>query len=159
MKFVSKIKYFWIALVIILLDQLTKHLVTSAFILGHSYPVFPYFQLTLLYNSGGVFGLFSQASGWQNFLFAGFAIIVCIILIRMLWKMSDGERYFAVAANLILGGAISNLLDRLLYGHVVDFLDFHIGELHWAPFNFADSAIVIGAILLLLNFKLWKKPT
>ena len=104
----------------------------------------------MVYNQGAAFSFLANSGGWQRWFFSGLAMVVSLGIIWMLHKNS-GQRLFCWALTLILGGAVGNLIDRLLYGHVIDFLDFHIGTLHWPAFNVADSAITVGAALFVLD--------
>ena len=139
-----------IALIIVLLDQVSKITMTRLLLYGQSETITPYFNLVMVYNEGAAFSFLANSGGWQRWFFSGLAMVVSLGIIWMLHKNS-GQRLFCWALTLILGGAVGNLIDRLLYGHVIDFLDFHIGTLHWPAFNVADSAITVGAALFVLD--------
>jgi signal peptidase II len=139
-----------VAVIVILFDQLTKIAVAKVFAYGSSHAIAPFFNLVLVYNRGAAFSFLAMAGGWQRWAFTalgvGAAILICYLL-----KRHGNQKLFCAALALIMGGAIGNVIDRLLYGHVIDFLDFHVGAWHWPAFNLADSAITIGAALLVFD--------
>lgn len=139
-----------IATIIMLLDQLSKIVIVKTFVSGESQQIMPFFNLVLVYNEGAAFSFLASQSGWQRYFFAGLSLAAAIFIVYLL-KKHAGQRLFCWAMALILGGAVGNLIDRLLYGHVIDFLDFHVGGWHWPAFNVADSAILIGAALFILE--------
>jgi signal peptidase II len=139
-----------IAVIVVLLDQVSKITMSRLLVYGQSEMITPYFNLVMVYNQGAAFSFLANSGGWQRWFFSGLAMVVSLGIIWMLHKNS-GQRLFCWALTLILGGAVGNLIDRLLYGHVIDFLDFHIGTLHWPAFNLADSAITVGAALFVLD--------
>lgn len=130
------------------LDQLTKWLIQQVLVFGQSIPVLPFFNLVLVYNPGAAFSFLSSAPGWQRPLFIGIALAASAVIIYLLRKHAH-DRLFCFALSLILGGAVGNLIDRLWLGAVVDFLDVHGFGYHWPAFNLADSAISLGAGLLI----------
>jgi len=142
--------WFAVSAAIVLADQLTKWLVLSRFAPGEALELTGFFNLILVFNKGAAFSLLANAPGWQTPLLVAFALgaalIVSVLLVR-----SAGRRTFCAGLALILGGAIGNVIDRLRYGYVVDFLDLHAAGWHWPAFNVADSAITIGAALLILD--------
>ncbi len=142
--------YFLAALIVLLLDRLTKWLVSDRIQLHESIPVIPgFFRLTHVQNRGAAFGLFADSpSEWKVAILVAFSLIALIVVSALLWRNSHALSMTGTALALILGGAVGNLWDRVLAGHVVDFLDFYVGTYHWPAFNVADSAIVIGALLL-----------
>jgi signal peptidase II len=139
----------WLALstLLVVLDQLSKHVITRALVSGAGVEVTPFFNLVLVYNRGAAFSFLSSASGWQRELFIAIALIASAWVVYLLRKF-PGQTLFCFALSLILGGAVGNVVDRLLLGVVVDFLDFHLAGYHWPAFNIADSAITCGAALL-----------
>jgi len=144
-------KYFlFIAVLVLLLDRLSKWAVARNMALRESVVVIPgFFQLTHVQNPGAAFGLFAESSAqWKVGALVSFSILALIVVAALLWKNGHALTTTSVGLSLILGGALGNLWDRLVSGHVVDFLDFYMGSYHWPAFNVADSAIVIGAILL-----------
>ena len=141
------LKWLAVSLVVILADQATKLLVLREFALHESVAVTPFFNLVLVYNRGAAFSFLAGASGWQREFFIAIALAASAWVVYLLRK-HPRETLFAFSLSLILGGALGNLIDRLLYGAVVDFLDFHAYGYHWPAFNVADSAITCGAALL-----------
>lgn len=139
-----------IAIIIVLLDQVTKITMSRLLVYGQSEVITPYFNLVMVYNQGAAFSFLANSGGWQRWFFSGLAFVVSLVIIWMLWKNAS-QRLFCWSLSLILGGAVGNLIDRLIYGHVIDFLDVHIGTLHWPAFNVADSAITLGAALFVLD--------
>lgn len=139
-----------IATVIVLFDQLTKIVIAKLFVYGESLRVTSFFNLVLVYNKGAAFSFLASESGWQRYFFTAIGI-GSVGFILYLLKKHAGQRLFCWSLALILGGAIGNLIDRVLYGHVIDFLDFHIGGWHWPAFNVADSTICIGAVMFILD--------
>ena len=139
-----------LALIIILLDQMTKFWVMQSFALGDSRQVTSFFNLVRAHNLGAAFNFLAGASGWQREFFIGVGALASGFIIYLLGK-HGGQKLFALALAGILGGALGNVLDRLQHGYVVDFLDLHLRGWHWPAFNVADSAIVGGAALLILD--------
>ncbi len=139
-----------IAVIVVLLDQVSKITMSRLLVYGQSEMITPYFNLVMVYNQGAAFSFLANSGGWQRWFFSGLAFVVSLAIIWMLHKNTT-QRLFCWALTLILGGAVGNLIDRVLYGHVIDFLDFHIGTLHWPAFNVADSAITVGAALFVLD--------
>lgn len=152
-------KWLWLSGLVIVLDQLTKWLAETNLTLYRPVPVLPFFNLTLMYNTGAAFSFLANAGGWQRWFFLILSLIISIILVIWLSRLKAGEGRLAVALALILGGAVGNLIDRALYGYVIDFLDFYYGQWHWPAFNLADSAITIGAILLIVDSLLRAQQT
>jgi len=144
-------KYFFlIAALVLLLDRITKWMVAGNIALQASVPVIPgFFCLRHVENPGAAFGLFAESPAqWKVGALVSFSVLALIVVSALLWKNGHALSTTTVALSLILGGASGNLWDRMTTGHVVDFLDFYVGNYHWPAFNVADSAIVIGAILL-----------
>ena len=138
------------AAAIVLADRLTKLWVLEAFASGERLPVTGFFNLVLVFNKGAAFSFLAGASGWQTPVFAAISSIAAGVITVLILR-NPGNRMLCLALGLILGGALGNLWDRLLWGHVVDFLDFHAAGWHWPAFNVADSAISVGAALLILE--------
>lgn len=145
----SGIVWVVLALVCFIVDQITKLWVLGVFEYREVLEVLPVFNLTLAYNHGAAFSMLSDAGGWQRWLFTAFAILASVIILGWLRRTSKHLRIFCISLALILGGALGNLYDRVMYGYVVDFLDFHWGSSHFPAFNVADAAITLGAILML----------
>ncbi len=140
----------WLLLsaVVVALDQLTKHVVQQTVPFGSPIRVTPFFDLVLVYNPGAAFSFLSTAPGWQRELFIGIAAVAAVLIVFLL-RRNVADRLFCFALSLILGGALGNLVDRILLGAVVDFLHFHVAQYYWPAFNVADSAITCGAGLLI----------
>lgn len=144
------IAWLLIAAAIVVIDQLTKTLVLQYFHYGDSRPVTGFFNLVRVHNSGAAFSFLAGASGWQRWFFVGLGAVASVFIVWML-RTQGHQRLFAWALSLILGGALGNVIDRLLHGYVVDFLDFHTAGYHFPAFNVADSAITLGAALLIYD--------
>lgn len=143
-------RWFVLAGVIAGLDQWTKHLVQQVLSYGESVRITAFFDLVLVFNPGAAFSFLSSASGWQRDLFIGVAVAASVFMSYLIVRHRS-RIVFGVALALILGGAVGNLVDRVLIHAVVDFLHFHIGEYSWPAFNLADTAISCGAALLILD--------
>jgi len=142
----------WLSLaaLIIFLDQSSKLWISSHFVYGEIMGVTAFFNLVLAHNSGAAFSFLNDAGGWQRWMFSAIAIVAAVWIVRLL-RQHAKQTLFCVALTLVLGGALGNLIDRVAYGYVVDFLDFYWGNQHFPAFNIADSAISVGAALLLLD--------
>jgi len=145
------VKWLWVSAVVLLLDQCTKLLADAMLVLHQQVAVIPYLALFKAYNPGAAFSFLSDASGWQRWFFVVLAMIVITVLLVWLRRLSAMETATSLALALILGGAAGNLIDRLVYGYVIDFIDVYVGSWHWPAFNIADMAISVGAFLLLLD--------
>jgi len=143
--------WLWLSLVVIVLDQATKFLVTRFLALYERVEVLPVLDFTLLHNTGAAFSMLAGASGWQRWFFIGLACVVSVVLVVWIWRTPRGEKLLPLALSLILGGAIGNAIDRIWHGYVVDFIHAHWGEAYFPAFNIADSAITVGAALLILD--------
>ena len=139
-----------LAIGIILIDQLTKITIEQRFEFGDVKPVTGFFNVVLAYNKGAAFSFLASASGWQEAFLITIAVAASVFILYLLARHGH-QRLFALALAMILGGALGNVIDRIVYGHVIDFLDFHWGDWHWPAFNLADSAIVGGAALLIVD--------
>ncbi len=146
-----KLKWLWLAALLLGLDQASKLAVDKSFALYESVAVMPFFNLTYVHNTGAAFSFLSEAGGWQRWFFAALAIIMSTIMTLWLTRLKAHETLLAVSLSLILGGAMGNLIDRLAYGYVIDFLDVYYQTWHWPAFNIADSAITIGVALMLVE--------
>ena len=144
-------KWLWVSMIVLLVDQCTKLLADAMLVLHQQVAVIPYLALFKAYNPGAAFSFLSDASGWQRWFFVVLAVIVIAVLLVWLWRLSAAEAATSLALSLILGGAVGNLIDRLVYGYVIDFIDVYYGSWHWPAFNVADAAISVGAFLLLLD--------
>lgn len=146
----SLLPWLGIALVIIVLDQLTKSLILANFAYGDSVHVTPFFNVVRVHNTGAAFSFLAGASGWQRWFFVGLGAVAAGFIVWML-RSHGGQKLFAWALALILGGALGNVIDRLLHGYVVDFIQVHWADKFFPSFNLADSAITLGAILLIVD--------
>lgn len=150
-------KWLWLSVLTIILDQLTKYIAEAELLLHKPVSVIPgFFNLTLMYNKGAAFSFLSDAGGWQRILFVGLSIVISIFLFFWLKQLSKDEQQkdnniLQIAITLILGGAIGNLIDRALTGEVVDFIQVYYATYYFPAFNIADSAITLGAGLLILD--------
>lgn len=145
------LKWLNLSALVIVLDQLTKWLVSSSLSLYETIPVMPFFNLTLAHNTGAAFSFLAAAGGWQRWFFILLAFVVSVILFIWLKRLSSSARLEAASIALILGGAIGNVIDRFIHGYVIDFIDVYYQNYHWPAFNIADSAICVGAVLLILD--------
>ncbi len=147
----TALKWCWLSLLIVLLDQWSKYLVVNKFTLYESMPIIPFFNLTLLHNTGAAFSFLSQYPSVAIWLFSSITIIISGILLVWLKNVPAQNKWMACALSLVLGGGIGNLIDRIYYGYVIDFLDVYYGSAHFPAFNIADSAITVGAIIIFFN--------
>lgn len=143
--------WLWLSAVVLLLDQATKRIVDQGMALYETIPLIPMFQLTYLRNQGAAFSFLSGAGGWQRWFFIALALAASIFILTVLKKLPKHRTVEACAWALVLGGALGNLIDRIIFGYVIDFLDVFYGGWHWPAFNVADSAITVGVILLLID--------
>ena len=139
-----------LALIIFIADQFTKVLILGYYQLGDATYVTSFFNVVRVHNSGAAFSFLANAGGWQRWFFTGIGIAATIFIVWML-RAHAGQKLFSFALSCILGGAVGNVVDRMMHGYVVDFLDFHYAGWHFPAFNIADSAITIGAICLILD--------
>jgi signal peptidase II len=143
--------FLWLTAAVIAVDQLSKAAIEHGLGLYQSVTILPVLEITRLHNTGAAFSFLADAAGWQRWVFTGLAIIVSAALVLWLRRIDRGARVLASAVALILGGALGHVIDRLRLGHVIDFIHAHWGEHYFPAFNIADSAITIGAALLLLD--------
>ena len=138
------------ALVILVADQVTKMLILGSYQLGDATPITPFFNIVRAHNTGAAFSFLAQAGGWQRWLFTGFGLLAALFI---LWQLHahPGQKLFSFALASILGGAVGNVIDRMVHGYVVDFLDFYWASSHFPAFNIADAGISVGATLLILD--------
>lgn len=147
----TAVKTLWLAVLVIVFDQLTKFWAVETLVFAEPVAVMPNLNWTLVYNYGAAFSFLSDMGGWQRWFFTALAIGVTLILTFWLKKLPNRLNSETIGINLILGGAIGNVIDRVLEGRVTDFIDFYIGTWHYATFNIADIAITLGAGLLILS--------
>ena len=139
-----------LALVLVLADQITKVLITGLYELGEGTPITSFFNIVRVHNTGAAFSFLADAGGWQRWLFTGLSAGASIFIVYLLYSHA-GQRLFCFALTCVLGGAVGNLIDRVVYGYVIDFLDFYAAGWHVPAFNVADSAITLGAFCLILD--------
>ncbi len=144
-------KWFWLSGVVLILDQCSKLIADALLQFNQPVPLLPFLDLHKVYNPGAAFSFLSNASGWQRWFFVGLTLVVSLVLAVWLRRLQAGQARLALALSLILGGALGNLIDRVMYGYVIDFIDLYYGGWHWPVFNVADSAITVGAGLLILD--------
>jgi len=144
------VRWMLIALAIIAIDQVTKIYFNTQFQFGERVNILPFFDFTLLFNRGAAFSFLASEEGWQRWFFTGLGVIASIVIAVLLYR-NPGQRRFALALTLIMGGALGNVIDRMVYGHVVDFLLFYWRDWYYPAFNIADMAITGGAILLVID--------
>ncbi len=155
----SMLHWLWLSVIVIVLDQCTKFYFNNHFSLYEQLPVTPFFSFTLAYNTGAAFSFLSDASGWQRWFFISIALVVSVVLVVWIRRLRSDEKLQAVALALILGGALGNVWDRIALGHVVDFLLFYYDRYYFPAFNLADSAITLGAGLLILDMFIHPQTT
>jgi len=150
--FKSRGFWFWVILasIIVVIDQYTKGWFDSHLYYGERWQILPFFDVTLLYNPGAAFSFLAGADGWQRWFFSLIALIATVLIVYWLQRQPD-KKLFCTALSCILGGALGNVLDRILHGHVIDFILFHWQSWHFPAFNVADIAITIGAALLIIE--------
>ncbi|EXJ10399.1 MULTISPECIES: signal peptidase II [Nitrincola] len=147
----SALRWLWITVLVIVLDLGTKYWADAALIYAQPVPILPFFDLTLLYNYGAAFSFLAGAGGWQRWFFAGIAIGMSVFLLVWLKRTPAQEWWMRLALALVLGGALGNLYDRIIHGYVVDFISLHYGGWYFPAFNLADTAITLGALLLIID--------
>jgi len=145
------LRWLWLSALVVVLDQASKQVIMASMSLYDSMPVVPFLRMTYVHNTGAAFSFLSDAGGWQRWLFARLAIFIGSIIGVWLGRLERRQKLLAVSLALILGGAVGNLIDRLVYGFVIDFIDVYYRSWHWPAFNIADTAISIGVALMLLD--------
>jgi signal peptidase II len=144
--------WIWLSALVVALDQLTKWLIVNHFALFEILPMGPVLDITRLHNEGAAFSLLAQAGGWQRWFFVGLATVIGVAIVWWLYTLpARGQPWLVIGLALILGGAVGNAYDRLMHGHVVDFLHFHWNLAYFPAFNVADIAITTGAIMLIID--------
>lgn len=150
------LRWLWLSAAVVAVDQLSKWLAVKHLLGQPPLKIMPGFELSLAFNTGAAFSLFHDAGGWQNGFFIAVALGVSAFIVFSLQRMRQGELQTAVALALILGGAVGNVIDRVRQGFVVDFVHWFYQDWHWPHFNIADSAITVGAVLLVLDALGWR---
>jgi signal peptidase II len=149
--------WLWLSLLVVILDQLSKVWINTHLPFNQPVAILPFFDLRLLYNTGAAWSILATAGGWQRWFLSGLAMIISLLIVIWLSRLTRQQWWLACTLALILGGAVGNLVDRLIYGHVIDFIDIYYQQWHWPAFNLADSAISVGAVMLLIE-ALFSKP-
>ncbi|MGG5414250.1 signal peptidase II [Edwardsiella tarda] len=145
------LRWLWVVVAVLIVDLGSKQLILQHFMLGETLPLFPSLNLHYARNYGAAFSFLADSGGWQRWFFAAIAIAICLALLVMMYRNAASDRLNNIAYALIIGGALGNLFDRLWHGFVVDMIDFYVGNWHFATFNLADTAICIGAALVVLE--------
>ena len=148
----SATAWLWLSLAVLAADQATKWVITREFELFESVAVNPYLDLTLLHNTGAAFSFLAGAGGWQRWLFIGLGVVVSIVILFWLRRLpARGQSWLAIGLSLVMGGALGNVIDRVHYGYVIDFIHVHYQDAYFPAFNVADSAITVGAACLIID--------
>ncbi|WP_367241208.1 signal peptidase II [Colwellia sp.] len=145
------LRWLWLTLLCLIIDQVSKQWVAGTFDYRETLSVLPFFNLTYVHNPGAAFSFLADQGGWQRWFFTAIAAIASIVFLVWMAKTPKQQRLLSIAFALILSGAVGNLIDRVLFGYVIDFLDFHWAGFHFAAFNIADSVIFIGAALMIFE--------
>ena len=145
------LKWIWLAIVVIIADQLTKYIASTSLEMHTPVAVMPMFNWTLMHNTGAAFSFLADAGGWQRWFFAIIAVVVSVVIFLWIKRLEQHEKWQAIALALILGGAIGNVIDRIWLGYVVDFIQVYYQQWYWPAFNIADSAISIGVAMIIID--------
>ncbi|WP_196138385.1 signal peptidase II [Aliikangiella sp. G2MR2-5] len=148
------LQWLWVTLIFLIIDQATKQYAVAYFTevgVYETVEVMPYFNFILRYNTGAAFSFLADQDGWQVFFFGAIAASVSAVLLIWLYSLPAKNRWLSIALCLIIAGALGNLYDRIMLGKVVDFIDWYYGDYHWPAFNIADSVIMLGAVMMLLD--------
>ena len=145
------LKWIWLTVVVIVLDQLTKYIASISLEMYKPIAVMPMFNWTLMHNTGAAFSFLADAGGWQRWFFALIAVVVSVVIVLWIKRLQQHEKWQAIALSLILCGAIGNVIDRIWLGYVVDFIQVYYQQWYWPAFNIADSAIFIGVVMIIID--------
>lgn len=145
------LRWLWVMVLVIVVDLATKYWVIANMQLHESRTLFPFFNLFYAHNYGAAFSFLADKGGWQRWMFAGIAMAIAVVLLVMMYRNRADQNLVSIAYAMIIGGALGNLVDRTWHGFVVDFIDFYIGNWHFATFNIADCGICVGAALVVLE--------
>ncbi len=145
------LRWLWITLLFLVIDQVTKYWVASSMDLYQSINVLPFFNITYVHNLGAAFSFLADQGGWQRWFFTAIALVASVVFTVWLARTPKEQPLLAIALACMLSGAVGNLIDRVLFGYVIDFLDFYIHSYKWPVFNVADSIIFIGAALMIID--------
>lgn len=143
--------WLWLTIIFLVLDQVTKQWIVHVFEYRETYAVMPFFNLTYAQNPGAAFSFLADQPGWQRWFFTAISSIASIVFLVWMAKTPKSNKLLGIGFALLLSGAVGNLIDRVLFGYVIDFLDFYVGTSHWPAFNVADSVILIGASLMIID--------
>lgn len=147
----GSLRWLWLSVLVIILDQATKLMATHFLAYHQPIPVMPSFNWMLTHNSGAAFSFLSQAGGWQRWFFSIIALSVCAVIVVWMKRLPANQSWLAISLALILGGALGNLWDRLWLGYVIDFVQWYYQSFYWPTFNVADSAISVGAVMMIID--------
>lgn len=147
----SALIWLWLVVLVVVLDLAAKYLADTMLPYGIAHPQLPVFDLTLLYNKGAAFSFLSQAGGWQRWFFAIIAIVISGVLLVWMARTPAQQRWLGCSLALVLGGALGNLYDRIVHGYVIDYISLHYDQYYFPAFNLADTAISIGAVMLIID--------
>lgn len=150
MERVRQLRWLWVTVFVLFFDLVSKDL-ANHYLKEIHVAIFPFLSLTLVHNTGAAFGFLADASGWQTEVFMGIAAVISLLILIWLVLMQPNNRLMSISLTLILGGALGNLYDRIVYREVTDFIDLHYHALHWPVFNIADSAVTVGVLLLIVG--------
>jgi len=153
----NSLMWLFLSLIILVLDQITKTWVSTHLSFNQPVNILPHFDLRLLHNTGAAWSILADQGGWQRWFLSALAIIVSIVIMVWLTRLDSKQRWLACGLALILGGALGNVMDRIIYGYVVDFIDISYQAWHWPAFNIADIGISIGAVMLLIDAIIFKQ--
>ena len=145
------LRWLWLTLLFLIIDQVTKYWVTSSMDLNQTINILPFFNITYVHNLGAAFSFLADQGGWQRWFFTAIAAIASVVFTVWLAKTPKDQPLLAIALACMLSGALGNLIDRVLFGYVIDFLDFYINSYKWPVFNVADSIIFVGAALMIFD--------
>ncbi|MCK5876269.1 MAG: lipoprotein signal peptidase [Candidatus Marithrix sp.] len=147
----SGLRWIWISLLVIILDQASKVWMDSNLSFNQPVNLLPFFDLRLLYNEGAAWSILANAGGWQRWFLSGLSLVISIALVVWLSRLERKQIWLSIGLVLVLGGALGNLIDRVIYGYVIDFIDIYYQQWHWPAFNIADSSISLGAVMLVVD--------
>ena len=147
----GSLKWLWLSVLVVILDQLSKYYIINTFDLHDSLRLLPGLNINYVRNTGAAFSFLSEAGGWQRWFFIALSSAVSVSLVVWISTLQATRRWLAAALAFVLGGAIGNLIDRIIFGYVIDFIDVYYSSWHWPAFNIADSAISIGVVLLIID--------
>ncbi|NVK10693.1 MAG: lipoprotein signal peptidase [Gammaproteobacteria bacterium] len=147
----STIKWFVVAALVVIADQYTKQLAEASLSYGEQIVVTSWFNWTLLYNTGAAFSFLADAGGWQRWFFIILTLVVSAVIVGWVVRLKDTHAWLSFGLACVLGGALGNLYDRAVLGHVIDFIQWHYNGMYWPAFNIADAAIVLGGAILIID--------